>query len=418
MDWGPEPLLPQDNEEVRIRKAAFNSQVYSADLLLNELEGVPLRFDATAGNYDGHEFYEHLYFGREYLDFYILLRNYITSCYDAIAVGNNGIASLLIIPEIVELGGLVHCEELNRRKDEFQQRIEMNDQILLALSDYLLQFNLLWMLTDRVAETFPPYRNGPFSMMMTWTKFGRDFWNDNNIAIKGFAGSAMSGVRYGRKGHSDYAWPNLRGILERKFTTDGAYPEGTDYLDYLNQETLPLIYLSRVAGWLRDDEIPQNYLESGNWFLEIADISGRIPPVDDAANSAQSAGRTYWLAPFAHLLNDNRFMDYTRRTIDQIPFPMNKPTDFTEPNAVKTISMLLTYPALRYPQPFQPPNVVFSGGVGKLNWRDSHGANLGLTLIAEGGHLRVEGFSHDQQDGGSIEITRQSTASLNIDKLI
>lgn len=195
----------------------------------------------------------------------------------------------------------------------------------------------------------------------------------------------------------------LKRLLEKKVDGSGVYAEGTGYLRYVNEEVAPLLSIALDNGWLTRAEFPANYTRTGNWLLQIADPSGSIPAIDDG-----EAGRNLWLAPYARLNSNIAFKAYSNG-----PFYGN-PTE----------EHMVNRKLLSYPWGMSNGTVLFSftqsdfiGSVGKLNLNPASGVNSTLTILAEKGNQRSEGYGHDQQDNSSITLNRHVSGGT-VDQLV
>lgn len=433
-----QPLIPMDGvslEHIQINKATANTEAILANYILYHM-GRRVPFNPTYGRgiggeaytifndemeLESHLYHADLYFNFHLIGFYLLTRRTVDFCDGATTI--RGLFVNLWRPMPSTAGCYYNSETSKAAVKSFYQPIWDNrDAIILNSSDYSLHLNLLQLLGQTDLRAPDQIDILPFGFQLEFLLFVnevRALFGDNNIVAKSFAGVALNDLP--NDAVRDGYMAELGGIVEKKITAEGAHAEGSDYLEYMNQQVLPMYYLAKVSGWLNDGNRMRKYERTGDWLLKISDASGSIPRVDDAAGGSADGARNYWLAPYAEIMQDDRFIDYTQSPNYRLPrFVAPMATNQFAPTGV--IKRFLTYP-IRIPpasaaNPIFRPQVDFSGGVGKVRFFDHLDAAVDVAILAENGLAHLEGAGHDQQDNGSISLNRLPVAGGDIDRLI
>jgi hypothetical protein len=239
-----------------------------------------------------------------------------------------------------------------------------------------------------------------------------DFKGHNNLCMRSMAAIAIEDFTIPDANHRYGALSKLQGWIQEKYSADGGYGEGSDYLEYLNEILLPYMFIGYKCGWIDPSNSALKTVQSsGYWLAHIVDPSGYYPEIDDACGS-----QNYMIAPYIGLNGKAVFTYLAKKGQDG----RTSPLDFL------TYSPNTLWPYKRWdlgnPVATLFPYVVVHGGIGKINIISGGQNDLytSLTLITEQSSiqpdLKIKGGSHDQQDHGSIVLRRAK--GNNIDQLI
>jgi hypothetical protein len=222
-----------------------------------------------------------------------------------------------------------------------------------------------------------------------------DGYGNNNIMIKAMAGVALWDI-ITKGDKSTYA--TLRTWLEAKMGEQGGYAEGTGYLQYVNDDVPYLISSMLRGGFISRSELPQKYLRSGEWLLNMSRFLGgggnsfQFLPVE--VDDGKPKAIDFFV--YSYLTGDGRYRSFatSKRDFRNIPAPLGYlglPSDKLSVSAQASLATL--------------PDVYFADGVGVVRGRGPSGMMATLSVIAEKGLMREGGRAHDQQDNGSITLT-------------
>jgi hypothetical protein len=293
----------------------------------------------------------------------------------------------------------------------YQPDINTRDRIVLRSAEYIVNLAILSYLSKPYSDSCYTNATQFSGQLKELMNFLHTAYQDNNIPIHAYSAIALLELVAGTKTTISTLNPMIAG----KFSTTGGYSEGTAYLNEVLYDLVPLYYFGIKTNLLSltdTNYIKPSVLNSGKWLLNISDAgSGNIPAVDDSREFIP------WLAPFAFLNNDTKYLDYTKKFC----IPIMGYAIPTAPVywATGTARRFLTYPANMYtstPSPIANPDVSYNDGVGKIHFKDGT-ADVNISIIAENGLDLSGGNSHDQQDNGSITINR-TTSPTAIDRLI
>ena len=365
----------------KINRSGYNAEVYIADIIRSHLTGTPRKYST-----DQFKLYHGFNLGKQMQE----VRSASKACAEAITPDWEDFFTAGVDNIFKGVGCFEKLTSLN-----IGVQLESLDDYLMDGAAYIAHLGLLAALDSNYFYEYNTLRHqmlGDYSYYLNFV--GKDVYNGNNIPMKGLAALALNEIP-----HSLFLSLNRLNIMaEEKFSSGGGYAEGTDYLDWLNRELLPLCYVGNVCQWFKGEgkePLPQ-IAKSGKWLLDIMDHTGFIPAVDDATGVLN-----FWLAPYATLCSDPRFLAYTKYGY----FERTLPSGTNEPN-MTVLHFLTIPPGTPSTGPLSLAPIVSSEGVSKINYSEGGGGNVSLTLIAENGSLLSAGGSHDQADNTSICVNR------------
>lgn len=380
------PIDPNKTQLERIVQARKNADIYLADMVTTILNpGIERKHQTVEPSM--------LYFRFVPAEVLAKMDKAIKYCHDALQVEAYNPWDWLTTP-VDSYDCIKTSVQANNSYDSYKQFTTGADKdgIMLEATNYAFTLNLMSLVDEDFHYKFYGNRKNFNRGLLEWAERTSPFYFNNNIPIKAYAAIALGELPHDVK---DTYTRLLKPALARKIDGEGVYAEGTSYLNYVNQEVGPLLAMAYDNGWLTPSEFPANYTKTGTWLLRSADPSGNIPNVDDG-----NAGRHFWLGTYARITDNPQFKGYANGT-----YYMEPKFEYPRDN-IMTNRKMLSYPMIL---PESAPSFTqadFYGSIGKLNISPATGVNSTLTIIAESGNQKYEGFGHDQQDNSSISINR------------
>ncbi len=432
-------------EELRI--SSYNAETYLADVVRSKVSADPLTNDPT-------KVWVPLTSNFPFMAPVRQLRRTIEFCNDAVDISWYELLSFTFVADAIDC--VDEVKKATKAIDAVSKDLPDADKATLNAAEYLQTLGLLSLIdpnflgytesytfqiknqiTGKVEDvTVTSKPNLALVRRLAgevddWVDVIHQVMNDGNIPLKAQAGLATVGLAF-RDGRGLRA---LQPMIAKDFTSNGGFGEGTGYLRYVNQQLLPLYTAAKLSGRLPDGVMPDSFVRSGQWLLNLSDPSGFIPAIDDSRVPLiqdTDAGRDGYLAPFTVLTGDPRFKAFvqggrfhTTGLVCLTPDGSNPavcpdkviPTPSNGTNG--SVASLLSYPIDVSSDQVAFNERVVTDGAAKLTTLQGD-TTTSLTLLAENGQLLSAGSAHDQQDGLNVTLNRARAGQgkIAVDQLI
>jgi hypothetical protein len=285
---------------------------------------------------------------------------------------------------------------------------EGRDAHIIGPSHFFNVFVLLLATDDQYKKVYRNHAHLLRDEIHAGVGFLHKAFQANNIII-----NAMAGVAFWdwlSKGDL-VAFNTMKTMLENKMSPDGAYAEGTGYLQEEINAELPYLLSAMVrAGAIRSAELPRNYLQSGAKLLNSlratkpAGNSGNtifLPSeVDDGV-----VGEVDWLS-YTTLTNDWQYAAFHQANPNAKP--QSRSIHYAAFPAVPPDPSFAIVPRL--------PQVAMVGDAATVRAVNSTlTETMTLSMVAENGLLRFAGLGHDQQDNTSVTLDHSREGRIIVD---
>lgn len=268
------------------------------------------------------------------------------------------------------------------------------DSHVLDASAFLNQFSVLMWADPAFRDV---WGNGVDTLrdeMRSFVGLAHEAYGDGNIPIKAMAGVALWDM-ISRNDAGNFN--TLKDWLEAKSGDAGGYAEGTGYLQYINADVPYLFAAMMRGGMIKRDALPRKYLQSAEWLMNASPLPLVRPAESDDGITYQQDFRLY-----SFLTGKARYNTLDPRVPNSDP---RAPVRLVSPVSPVMLPLGLTTKALKGSAAVLP-DVSFADGIGMVRVNGGTNPSAALSIIAESGNMRVNGNAHDQQDNGSITLTR------------